>query len=182
MCHGHPKMHPCSHMSVKWMFCPKAPFDPSTGFQIGPCRSPNYYPEQSVAKPCSLQNCAFKALGGAWLCCQCGQGPNELGWCTATTADSSSSPPFAGSDVDGDWSYADSVSGCWNPDSCPGSCGHGCCSSCLPFGEFSSLLVDSPLPALWAVPCCCASLTRNPGHRSRRRPHRRPELGSDGDQ
>ncbi|KAJ1323436.1 hypothetical protein MN608_11591 [Microdochium nivale] len=126
-------MHPCSHMSVKWMFCPKAPFDPSTGFQIGPCRSPNYYPEQSVAKPCSLQNCAFKALGGAWLCCQCGQGPNELGWCTATAADSSSSPPFAGSDVEGDWSYADSVSGCWNPDNCLGSCGHGCCSSCLPF-------------------------------------------------
>ncbi|KXJ87384.1 hypothetical protein Micbo1qcDRAFT_216504 [Microdochium bolleyi] len=129
MCHGHPKMHPCSHMSVKWMFCPKAPFDPSTGFQIGPCRSPNYYPVQSVGKHCSLQLCAFKTLGGAWLCCQCGQGPNELGWCSA---------PAPAAAADGEWPLPDesaAVPGCWSPDACPGTCGHGCCSSCVPFGE-----------------------------------------------
>jgi len=70
-------------MSVKWLYCPKARFDLHTGQGTTPCRSAEYYPAQAAKSDCSLQNCAFKTLGGAWMCCECGSGPNNLGWCTA---------------------------------------------------------------------------------------------------
>ncbi|KAI1749694.1 hypothetical protein F4782DRAFT_549473 [Xylaria castorea] len=81
MCHGHPHYHPCSHTSVKWLYCPEAIFDLSTGYET-PCANPIYSTAQPVNSDCPLQNCNFKALKGSWTCCVCGQGPNAQGWCT----------------------------------------------------------------------------------------------------
>ncbi|KAI0403353.1 hypothetical protein F4802DRAFT_293757 [Xylaria palmicola] len=111
MCHGHPHYHPCSHTSVKWLYCPEAIFDLSTGYET-PCGNPIYSTAQPVNSDCPLQNCNFKALKGSWMCCICGQGPNTQGWCTA--------PKLALN---------------WNPvtqmmENMDVPCGHGCCSGC----------------------------------------------------
>ncbi|KAI0859422.1 hypothetical protein F4860DRAFT_482666 [Xylaria cubensis] len=111
MCHGHPHYHPCSHTSVKWLYCPEAMFDLSTGYEA-PCANPIYSKAQPVRSDCPLQNCNFKALKGSWTCCVCGQGPNAQGWCTVLRRAMN-----------------------WNPvtktmEDMDVPCGHGCCSQC----------------------------------------------------
>ncbi|KAI1368119.1 hypothetical protein F5Y08DRAFT_296593 [Xylaria arbuscula] len=111
MCHGHPHYHPCSHTSVKWLYCPEANFDLSTGYEA-PCANPIYSTAQPVKTDCPLKNCNFKALKGSWNCCVCGQGPNTQGWCTVVRRV-----------VD------------WNPltktrENMDVTCGHGCCDRC----------------------------------------------------
>lgn len=111
MCHGHPHYHPCSHTSVKWLYCPEAIFDLSTGYET-PCANPIYSTAQPVNSDCPLKNCNFKALKGSWNCCVCGQGPNTQGWCTAATRAMN-----------------------WDPvmkrmENMDVPCGHGCCSQC----------------------------------------------------
>ncbi|KAI0536175.1 hypothetical protein GGR58DRAFT_405748 [Xylaria digitata] len=111
MCHGHPHYHPCSHTSVKWLYCPEAIFDLSTGYEA-PCANPIYSTAQPVKSDCPLKNCNFKALKGSWNCCECGQGPNTQGWCTVVRRDVG-----------------------WNPltkrmENMDVPCGHGCCSNC----------------------------------------------------
>ncbi|KAI0160078.1 hypothetical protein GGR52DRAFT_177856 [Hypoxylon sp. FL1284] len=113
MCHGHPHFHPCSHTSVKWLYCPEAMFDLDTGYET-PCSNPIYSTPQPTKLDCPLQNCNFKALMGNWNCCVCGKGPNTQGWCTV---------PCRRMD--------------WNPltgrvEDMEVPCGHGCCSSCSP--------------------------------------------------
>ncbi|KAH7024547.1 uncharacterized protein B0I36DRAFT_162856 [Microdochium trichocladiopsis] len=83
MCRAHPRRHPCSHTSVHWLYCPRAHFDVRRGRVSGPCNSQTQAAMQSVGTRCTLQHCAFGDLGGGWHCCQCGQGPNSFGWCTA---------------------------------------------------------------------------------------------------
>ncbi|KAI8624719.1 hypothetical protein F5Y19DRAFT_480322 [Xylariaceae sp. FL1651] len=111
MCHGHPHYHPCSHTSVKWLYCPEAVFDLSTGYEA-PCANPIYSTAQPANTDCPLQNCNFKALKGSWTCCVCGKGPNTQGWCTVLRR---------------------AVE--WNPltkreEDMDVPCGHGCCSKC----------------------------------------------------
>ncbi|KAI1190292.1 hypothetical protein F5B17DRAFT_388017 [Nemania serpens] len=111
MCHGHPHYHPCSHTSVKWLYCPEAIFDLSTGYET-PCANPIYSTAQPVNSDCPLKNCNFKGLKGSWQCCVCGQGPNTQGWCTAQRLAMN-----------------------WNPamkrtEDMEVPCGHGCCSRC----------------------------------------------------
>ncbi|KAI2470801.1 hypothetical protein F4781DRAFT_429980 [Annulohypoxylon bovei var. microspora] len=113
MCHGHPHYHPCSHTSVKWLYCPEAMFDLDTGYET-PCSNPIYSTPQPTNIDCPLQNCNFKALMGSWNCCVCGKGPNTQGWCTALSHRMD-----------------------WNPltgqvEEMEVPCGHGCCSSCSP--------------------------------------------------
>ncbi|KAI5865230.1 hypothetical protein GGS23DRAFT_416148 [Durotheca rogersii] len=113
MCHGHPHYHPCSHTSVKWLYCPEAMFDLDTGYET-PCSNPIYSTPQPTNVDCPLQSCNFKALTGRWDCCLCGKGPNTQGWCTALTYRMD-----------------------WNPltnrvENTEVPCGHGCCSSCSP--------------------------------------------------
>ncbi|KAF3065317.1 hypothetical protein GL218_02749 [Daldinia childiae] len=119
MCHGHPHYHPCSHTSVKWLYCPEAMFDLDTGYET-PCSNPIYSTPQPTNVDCPLQNCNFKALMGSWICCVCGKGPNTQGWCTSL-----------GRRTD------------WNPltrkvEEMEMPCGHGCCSSCSPSCEATS--------------------------------------------
>ncbi|KAI1396847.1 hypothetical protein F4819DRAFT_499946 [Hypoxylon fuscum] len=111
MCHGHPHYHPCSHTSVKWLYCPEAMFDLDTGYET-PCSNPIYSTPQPTNVDCPLQNCNFKALMGSWNCCVCGKGPNTQGWCTVLSRRMD-----------------------WNPltgkvEDMEVPCGHGCCSSC----------------------------------------------------
>ncbi|GAW18357.1 hypothetical protein ANO14919_078320 [Xylariales sp. No.14919] len=111
MCHGHPHYHPCSHTSVKWLYCPEAIFDLATGYEA-PCANPIYSTAQPVKSDCPLKNCNFKALKGSWNCCVCGQGPNTQGWCTVVRR---------------------AVN--WNPltknmEDMDVPCGHGCCGKC----------------------------------------------------
>ncbi|KAI8957038.1 hypothetical protein F5Y11DRAFT_361185 [Daldinia sp. FL1419] len=118
MCHGHPHYHPCSHTSVKWLYCPEAMFDLDTGYET-PCSNPIYSTPQPTNVDCPLQNCNFKALMGSWNCCVCGKGPNTQGWCTSL-----------GRRTD------------WNPltrqvEEMEMPCGHGCCSSCSASPEIS---------------------------------------------
>ncbi|KAI2609120.1 uncharacterized protein GGS25DRAFT_305583 [Hypoxylon fragiforme] len=113
MCHGHPHYHPCSHTSVKWLYCPEAMFDLDTGYET-PCSNPIYSTPQPTNVDCPLQTCNFKALMGSWNCCVCGQGPNTQGWCTALCRRM-------------DWNP---LTG--NVEDMEVSCGHGCCSSCSP--------------------------------------------------
>ncbi|KZL84441.1 hypothetical protein CI238_03580 [Colletotrichum incanum] len=81
MCHGHPRWHPCSHTSINWHYCPSALIDLETGVET-PCTHLSYATAQPSNADCPLLNCQFKAMGGTWTCCQCGQGPNDQGWCT----------------------------------------------------------------------------------------------------
>lgn len=116
MCHGHPHYHPCSHTSVKWLYCPEAMFDLDTGYET-PCSNPIYSTPQPTNVDCPLQNCNFKALMGSWNCCVCRKGPNTQGWCTALVHRMD-----------------------WNPltgqvEDMEVPCGHGCCSSCSPSCE-----------------------------------------------
>ncbi|KAI1330187.1 hypothetical protein F5Y16DRAFT_48428 [Xylariaceae sp. FL0255] len=111
MCHGHPHYHPCSHTSVKWLYCPEAIFDLSTGYET-PCGNPIYSTAQPVNADCPLQNCNYKSLKGSWNCCMCGKGPNTQGWCSALRRTVE-----------------------WNPltrrmETMEVPCGHGCCSKC----------------------------------------------------
>lgn len=122
MCHGHPHYHPCSHTSVKWLYCPEAMFDLDTGYET-PCSNPIYSTPQPTNIDCPLQNCNFKALMGSWNCCVCGKGPNTQGWCTAL-----------GRRMD------------WNPltgkvEDMEVPCGHGCCSSCSSSCEDANSIV-----------------------------------------
>ncbi|KAI1262220.1 hypothetical protein F5Y18DRAFT_419116 [Xylariaceae sp. FL1019] len=111
MCHGHPHYHPCSHTSVKWLYCPEAHFDLNTGYEH-PCANPIYSTAQPVTGDCPLQNCNYKTLKGSWNCCICGNGPNTQGWCMAITP---KEPEYNHS------------TGRWETE---GVCGHGCCSRC----------------------------------------------------
>ncbi|KAI2607815.1 hypothetical protein GGR54DRAFT_643903 [Hypoxylon sp. NC1633] len=113
MCHGHPHYHPCSHTSVKWLYCPEAIFDLDTGYET-PCSNPIYSTPQPTNVDCPLQNCNFKALMGNWNCCVCGKGPNAQGWCTSLSRRM-------------DWNP---LTG--NVEDMEVACGHGCCSSCSP--------------------------------------------------
>ena len=111
MCHGHPHFHPCSHTSVKWLYCPEAKYDMTTGYEA-PCGNPIYSTMQTTNVNCPLQNCNFKKLKGNWNCCVCNKGPNTQGWCTV---------PRSVQD--------------WNPitrryEVMETACGHGCCSNC----------------------------------------------------
>ncbi|KAK2737477.1 hypothetical protein CKAH01_07548 [Colletotrichum kahawae] len=81
MCHGHPRWHPCSHTSINWHYCPSALIDLETGVET-PCTHLSYATAQPSNADCPLLNCQYKAMGGTWTCCQCGQGPNTQGWCT----------------------------------------------------------------------------------------------------
>ncbi|KAI2643739.1 hypothetical protein GGS21DRAFT_34359 [Xylaria nigripes] len=110
MCHGHPHYHPCSHTSVKWLYCPEAVFDLKTGYET-PCANPIYSTAQPVNSDCPLQNCNFKALKGSWNCCVCGQGPNTQGWCTVMSWVVDVNP----------------LTGVEENMEVP--CGHGCCTS-----------------------------------------------------
>ncbi|KAI1822755.1 hypothetical protein F4861DRAFT_540685 [Xylaria intraflava] len=111
MCHGHPHYHPCSHTSVKWLYCPEAIFDLKTGYET-PCSNPIYSTAQPVNSDCPLQNCNFKALKGSWNCCMCGQGPNTQGWCTI---------PRPVVDMNPLTGVVENMEI---------QCGHGCCSQC----------------------------------------------------
>ncbi|KAH9996738.1 hypothetical protein F4779DRAFT_185172 [Xylariaceae sp. FL0662B] len=113
MCHGHPHYHPCSHTSVKWLYCPEAPFDLETGYET-PCSNPIYSAPQPTNVDCPLQNCNFKALMGSWNCCVCGRGPNTQGWCTVLSHRMEWNP------------LTDQIEEREVP------CGHGCCSKCSP--------------------------------------------------
>lgn len=118
MCHGHPHYHPCSHTSVKWLYCPEAKYDMTTGYEA-PCGNPIYSAVQSTNVNCPLQNCNFKKLKGSWNCCVCNKGPNSQGWCTV---------PRSVQD--------------WNPltrryEVMEMPCGHGCCSNCTRARESS---------------------------------------------
>ncbi|KAL0932596.1 uncharacterized protein CTRU02_211559 [Colletotrichum truncatum] len=108
MCHGHPRWHPCSHTSINWHYCPAALIDLETGVET-PCTHLSYAAAQSSNSDCPLLNCQFKAMGGNWTCCQCGQGPNTQGWCTM---------PKQPQDING--MFTEEVK----------TCDHGCCSEC----------------------------------------------------
>ncbi|KAI1499555.1 hypothetical protein F5X99DRAFT_273194 [Biscogniauxia marginata] len=111
MCHGHPHYHPCSHTSVKWLYCPEAIFDLDTGYET-PCSNPIYSKPQPTTLDCPLQNCNFKVLKGSWNCCVCGKGPNTQGWCTMLRHRVDFNP----------------LTGRVENMELP--CGHGCCSMC----------------------------------------------------
>ncbi|CCF37963.1 hypothetical protein CH063_09178 [Colletotrichum higginsianum] len=110
MCHGHPRWHPCSHTSINWHYCPSAMIDLETGVET-PCSHVSYATAQPSNTDCPLLNCQFKAMGGTWTCCQCGQGPNDQGWCTM---------PKRMPDQNYGGIAADETR----------TCDHGCCAEC----------------------------------------------------
>lgn len=81
MCVGHPKRHPCQHTSVTYNHCVAAHFDRHTRLTT-PCHNTTYAAPIDSESKCSNQLCFFEELGGSWICCQCNNGPNVVGWCT----------------------------------------------------------------------------------------------------
>lgn len=81
MCVGHPKRHPCQHTSVTYNHCVAAHFDGSTRVTT-PCHNTTYAAPVDSESKCTNQLCFFQELGGSWICCKCGNGPNYVGWCT----------------------------------------------------------------------------------------------------
>ncbi|KAK7442909.1 hypothetical protein Landi51_09457 [Colletotrichum acutatum] len=73
MCHGHPRLHPCSHTSINWHYCPSALIDLETGVET-PCSHLSYATAQPSNADCPLINCQFKAMGGTWTCSSSGYG------------------------------------------------------------------------------------------------------------
>ncbi|KEZ46644.1 hypothetical protein SAPIO_CDS0473 [Scedosporium apiospermum] len=114
MCHGQPRIHPCSHTSVTWHYCPSASQDPDTGYET-PCSSTTFAPSQQTTANCPLQNCQFKDMEGSWTCCACKQGPNTQGWCTMPTARLKRNPET------------------FEVEAFETTCDHGCCKNCTHF-------------------------------------------------
>lgn len=81
MCVGHPKRHPCQHTSVNYNHCVAAHFDRHTRLTT-PCHNTTYAAPVDSDSKCSNQLCYFEEVGGSWICCQCNNGPNNVGWCT----------------------------------------------------------------------------------------------------
>lgn len=82
MCKRQPLEHPCKHQSVHISYCPGSKVDPNTG-EASLCGRETYDAMQPSPFPCRLTLCHFAELGGSWFCCQCGHGPNTIGWCTS---------------------------------------------------------------------------------------------------
>lgn len=81
MCVGHPKRHPCQHTSVTYNHCVAAHFDGATRVTT-PCHNTTYAAPVDTESKCTNQLCFFQELGGSWICCKCGNGPNYVGWCS----------------------------------------------------------------------------------------------------
>ncbi|KAK1966862.1 hypothetical protein LY78DRAFT_577525 [Colletotrichum sublineola] len=146
MCHGHPRWHPCSHTSINWHYCPSALIDLETGVET-PCTHLSYATGQPSNADCPLLNCQFKALGGNWTCCQCGQGPNDQGWCTRLMPDQDPEGMATGTAK---------------------TCDHGCCAECA---RYLPTHVGSPEMAFGELRKGTAS--RKFGYSSAERSHRR---------
>jgi hypothetical protein len=128
MCHGHPRYHPCNHISLSWFFCPVATVDLKHGTS-DPCENPFLAPSQHVSTECPLKNCNFRSKGGTWTCCESGQGPNSKGWCTMSR----------NAQI---WGHEGQKTEYIT------TCDHGCCDSCRSIGECASaiyLTVRHPL-------------------------------------
>ncbi|KAK2002772.1 hypothetical protein LX36DRAFT_727723 [Colletotrichum falcatum] len=152
MCHGHPRWHPCSHTSINWHYCPSALIDLETGVET-PCTHLSYATGQPSNADCPLLNCQFKALGGTWTCCQCGQGPNDQGWCTRLMPEQ---------DAEGTTTGAAKT------------CDHGCCVECARYpyeGRLVPTHVASPEMTFGELRKGTAS--RKFGYSSAARSHRR---------
>ncbi|EFQ25814.1 hypothetical protein CGRA01v4_14212 [Colletotrichum graminicola] len=146
MCHGHPRWHPCSHTSINWHYCPSALIDLETGVET-PCTHLSYAIGQPSNADCPLLNCQFKALGGIWTCCQCGQGPNDQGWCTRLLPDQ---------DTDGMATGATET------------CDHGCCAECARYFP-----TQETNPEMKFGELCKGTASRKFGYSSAARSHRR---------
>jgi hypothetical protein len=120
MCHGHPHHHACGHQSVRWHYCPKAVIDLITGYETA-CDKTTFATSQLSKIDCPLQTCEFRAYGGSWTCCACGQGPNTQGWCAY------SRPRWEENRETGDWAWVD-------------ACDHGCCRNCTATCELHLLI------------------------------------------
>jgi hypothetical protein len=128
MCHGHPRNHPCSHASVHWHYCPSAVIDLATGYE-SPCQNQSFAKSQQSNADCPLAHCSWGNLGGSWICCACGRGPNTLGWCTTPVVRERTDPATL--------------------ERVPRTetCDHGCCERCLSTDDSISL-PDTVIPEL----------------------------------
>ncbi|OLN96723.1 hypothetical protein CCHL11_02277 [Colletotrichum chlorophyti] len=154
MCHGHPRWHPCSHTSINWHYCPSALIDLETGVET-PCTHLSYAIAQPSNSDCPLLNCQFKAMGGTWTCCQCGQGPNTYGWCTMTM-------PKPSQHLDGH--VTEELE----------TCDHGCCAECERY-----LSARKTMPDLTFSDLRKGTASRKFGYSSAVRSHRRGPALSD---
>src|SRR6266566_116276 len=154
MCNGLPRHHPCGHQSVHWNFCIEAAVDLETGRET-PCAAASFVASQPSKADCPLQNCWFKDVGGRWVCCVCGNGPNTMGWCTF------SNPSWAINHNTNKWERVE-------------TCDHGCCENCTPARK--SIRAENPSPApegfgyLTGEPApdpAKKSRSRKKGHKSR---------------
>ncbi|KXH25564.1 hypothetical protein CNYM01_00345 [Colletotrichum nymphaeae SA-01] len=147
MCHGHPRLHPCSHTSINWHYCPSALIDLETGVET-PCSHLSYATAQPSNADCPLINCQFKAMGGTWTCCQCNQGPNTQGWCTMPKV----SPGY----------------GIAAPVNESQTCDHGCCAECARYLPTRTTTPDMTFSELRQ-----GAASRKFGYGSSSRSHRR---------
>ena len=77
MCTGHPRIHPCGHVSMTWEFCNRFHYTEAHGSE--PCDQPMFCEQQYTEElDCPITLCDLKnKVGGIWKCCQCGRGPNS---------------------------------------------------------------------------------------------------------
>lgn len=115
MCVGHPKRHPCQHTSVTYNHCVAAHFDGATRVTT-PCHNTTYAAPIDTESKCTNQLCFFEELGGSWICCKCGNGPNYVGWCTYDNPRT---------EVNAITQQVEQVT----------KCDHCCCWNCTPYGE-----------------------------------------------
>lgn len=120
MCVGHPKTHPCQHTSVTFNHCVAAQFNPETG-RATACDDTTYAAVVETNSKCPNQLCFFEELGRVWTCCQCGNGPNVVGWCAHDRPRIEVNAITGGEEVRTE-------------------CEHCCCGNCTAYCEFCLLL------------------------------------------
>jgi hypothetical protein len=97
---------------VHWHYCPSAAIDLATGYE-SPCHNQSFAKSQQSNADCPLTHCNWNGLGGSWICCVCGHGPNTLGWCTTPVVRERTDPATMERVPRAE------------------TCDHGCCERCL---------------------------------------------------
>ena len=73
MCHGFPKIHPCGHVSMKWLYCPSVVPDPTGRRAPMPCGRQVVGEHRDTRNRCRVRDCTrVVAETTAWTCCACG--------------------------------------------------------------------------------------------------------------
>ncbi|KAI1182393.1 hypothetical protein F5B17DRAFT_444282 [Nemania serpens] len=81
MCHNTTIIHRCGrHTSQEISYCRQAGRSDRSGRRIM-CSNRSHTRSDQRDSLCDKRSCRHNQLGGVWICCMCGNGPNRYGRC-----------------------------------------------------------------------------------------------------